>query len=174
MIYLNRQEQRLAIFLGVLLIISTGILLIKRFQPSRVLRITMGEPDFDAKEVNPSFNQKTYIPPQKTQKQQTFEVYKKDSLKAVQSSYKQSIERPQKVETPSKPEKVNGKININKASKEELEKLPGIGPVKAQNIIDYRERNNGFKSIDELVNVDGIGKKTLQKIRDLITLGNEN
>lgn len=171
MIYLNRQEQRFVILLGILLIISTGVLFIKRFQPSWVLRITMGEPDFDAKEVNSSFDQRTYyMPSQKTQKQQVSEEYKKDSPKAVQSDYKQIIERPTKAETQAKPEKISGKININKASKEELEKLPGIGPVKAQRIIDYRERNNGFKNIDELVNVEGIGQKTLQKIRDLITI----
>lgn len=170
MIYLNRQEQRFIILLGVLLIISTGVLFIKRFQPSWVLRITMGEPDFDAGEVNPSFDQKTYIPAQRTQKQQISEGYKGDSSKAVQNNYKQSIEKSTKVETPIKPEKISGKININKTNKEELEKLPGIGPVKAQRIIDYRERNNGFKSVDELTNVDGIGVKTLQKIRDLITI----
>ncbi len=166
MIYLNRQEQRIVIFLGVLLIISAGVLLIKRFQPAWVLRITMGEPDFDAKEVNPAFNQRTYIP---SQKQQIPEADKHEYVSPVQKNNSKKIERVSNVEVSKKTENI--KININKASKQDLERLPGIGPVKAQKIIDYREANNGFKSIDELINVEGIGEKTLQKIRDSITLG---
>ncbi len=165
MIYLNRQEQRIVIFLGVLLIISTGVLLIKRFQPAWVLRITMGEPDFDAKEANPAFNQRTYIP---SQKQQIPETNKNEYVSPVQKNNSKKIERVSNVEVSKKTENI--KININKASKQDLERLPGIGPVKAQKIIDYREANNGFKSINELINVEGIGEKTLQKIRDSITL----
>ncbi|MFH1801275.1 MAG: helix-hairpin-helix domain-containing protein [archaeon] len=55
-----------------------------------------------------------------------------------------------------------GQININTASLEELDKLSGIGPVKAQEIIDTRP----FKSVDELINVYGIGEITLEKIKD--------
>jgi len=61
------------------------------------------------------------------------------------------------------------KININTASKEELMNLPGIGDVKAQAIIDYRTKNGPFKDIHEIVNVSGIGEKTFEKIKDLIT-----
>uniref|UniRef100_A0A7C4U478 Helix-hairpin-helix DNA-binding motif class 1 domain-containing protein n=1 Tax=Caldisericum exile TaxID=693075 RepID=A0A7C4U478_9BACT len=63
----------------------------------------------------------------------------------------------------------SGKININTASKEELMNLPGIGDVKAQAIIDYRTKNGTFKDIHEIVNVSGIGEKTFEKIKDLIT-----
>jgi competence protein ComEA len=63
----------------------------------------------------------------------------------------------------------SGKININTASKEELMNLPGIGDVKAQAIIDYRTKNGPFKDIHEIVNVSGIGEKTFEKIKDLIT-----
>ena len=48
-------------------------------------------------------------------------------------------------------------VNINTATQAELETLDGVGPVKAQAIIDYRKKNGGFKSIDELEKVDGIG-----------------
>ncbi|HOK87566.1 MAG TPA: ComEA family DNA-binding protein [Fervidobacterium sp.] len=63
---------------------------------------------------------------------------------------------------------VNRQININTADFEELQKLPNIGPVKAQAIIDYRNQNGGFKSIDEIKNVKGIGEKTFEKMKDLI------
>lgn len=62
-----------------------------------------------------------------------------------------------------------GLININTASLEELKGITGIGDTKAQNIIDYRESNNGFTSIDDLKNVDGIGEKTFEKLKDEIT-----
>jgi competence protein ComEA len=62
------------------------------------------------------------------------------------------------------------KININKAESWLLEALPAIGPTLAQRIIDYRETEGFFNSIDELAQVDGIGALTLEKIRDKITV----
>lgn len=61
-------------------------------------------------------------------------------------------------------------VNINTASQEELETLPGIGPSYAQQIIDYRQDNGGFKSIEEIQAVSGIGEKTFQKIQDQISI----
>ena len=63
---------------------------------------------------------------------------------------------------------INGKLNINTADAEELEQLDKIGPNTAQKIIDYRNANGAFKSVDEIKNVKGIGDKTLEKIRDKI------
>lgn len=61
-------------------------------------------------------------------------------------------------------------ININTATIEELKKISGIGDIKAQSIIDYRDKNGGFKNIDEIKNIDGIGDKTFEKIKSQITL----
>jgi competence protein ComEA len=62
-------------------------------------------------------------------------------------------------------------VNINTATKDELVALPGIGPAKAQAILDYRKANGPFKSVDDLKNVKGIGAKRLDKLRADITVG---
>ncbi|NLL30069.1 MAG: competence protein ComEA [Clostridiales bacterium] len=61
-------------------------------------------------------------------------------------------------------------ININTASLEELTKINGIGEVKAKSIIEYREQNGSFKSIEEIKNIKGIGEKTFEKLKDSITI----
>ncbi|MCX7994645.1 MAG: helix-hairpin-helix domain-containing protein [candidate division WOR-3 bacterium] len=61
-------------------------------------------------------------------------------------------------------------ISINSASLEEIELLPGIGPALARRIIEYRERNGGFKEISEIKKVKGIGEKLFEKIRPYIKL----
>lgn len=61
------------------------------------------------------------------------------------------------------------KININTATKEELMTVSGIGSVTADNIIEYREQNNGFLDVDELTEVHGIGEKSLEKMRPYLT-----
>lgn len=64
-----------------------------------------------------------------------------------------------------------GKININTATIDELTMLPGIGYAKAQSIIDYRENNGYFYSIDDLVCVKGFSKKMVEDLKDYITAG---
>lgn len=61
-------------------------------------------------------------------------------------------------------------VNINTASIDELKSLPGIGEVKAKSIINYRESNNGFNSIDELLNVKGIGDATYNNLSSLVDI----
>lgn len=64
---------------------------------------------------------------------------------------------------------MDGKVNINKADLSILKTLKGIGDSKAQDIINYRNENNGFKSIDELKNVKGIGEKTFEGLKESIS-----
>lgn len=63
---------------------------------------------------------------------------------------------------------VNGKININTATKEDLLKIKFIGDKKAEAIIEYRKENGDFNTVEELKNVPGIGEKIYQKIKDKI------
>lgn len=62
-------------------------------------------------------------------------------------------------------------IHINLAEKEEFMALPGIGEVLAQRILDYREENGPFPSVEALMNVEGIGKKRMEDMLELITIG---
>jgi len=61
-------------------------------------------------------------------------------------------------------------ININTAASFELESLPGIGPTTAGKIIEYRTANGPFRSIEDIINVSGIGPGTYERIKDLITV----
>ena len=72
---------------------------------------------------------------------------------------------------PNSPAALSAPININTASAEELDRLPGIGPTLAQNIIDYRATHGPFKTVDALNDVKGIGDALLEKIRGSITTG---
>jgi competence protein ComEA len=62
-----------------------------------------------------------------------------------------------------------GPVNINTATLAELEVLPGIGPVSAQRIIDFRNERGPFSTVEQLVEVKGIGEKSLDKLRPLVS-----
>ncbi|HWJ77498.1 MAG TPA: helix-hairpin-helix domain-containing protein [Niallia sp.] len=72
--------------------------------------------------------------------------------------------------TNSQGEAENNVININKASEEELQEIPGIGPSKAKAIIEYRETNGTFTSKEQMKEISGIGEKTYEKLESYITV----
>jgi competence protein ComEA len=61
-------------------------------------------------------------------------------------------------------------VNINTAPAEQLERLPGVGPKTAARIVEYRQKNGGFKKIEELMNVRGIGEKAFLKMKSQLTV----
>jgi competence protein ComEA len=64
----------------------------------------------------------------------------------------------------------NGKINLNTASLEQLMEIPGIGESKARAIIDYREKNGGFASVEEVMNIEGIKEGVFSKMKEYIVV----
>ena len=64
-----------------------------------------------------------------------------------------------------------GPLDLNRATKEELMRLPGIGEVKAERILRYREEHDRFETIEELMQISGIKQKTFDGLRDFVTVG---
>ena len=62
----------------------------------------------------------------------------------------------------------DGRVELNTASFEALVKLPGIGKKTAQRILEFRKQNGGFRAVDQLIKVKGIGKSKLRKLRDRV------
>ena len=71
---------------------------------------------------------------------------------------------------PKAPDAVSAPVNLNTATVEMLEKLPGVGPATAKRIVEYRQKNGGFKKIEELMNVRGIGEKSFLRMKPRLTV----
>lgn len=85
----------------------------------------------------------------------------------------QKVYVPRKGEPPppgSGSGEITGKVNLNTANQAELEELPGVGPVLAQRIIQFREKRGGFTSIRQLMEVEGIGPKKFESLKDLVVV----
>ncbi|WP_446898724.1 helix-hairpin-helix domain-containing protein [Clostridium sp. LBM24168] len=104
------------------------------------------------------------------------DTYKINLAKKLKDEDYIYIDKIQKEEESGKSVGVEGKsgldedgvVNINTASIEELKTIPGVGDITAQNIIDYREQNGDFSSKEDIKNVDRIGDKTFEKMKDKI------
>ena len=72
--------------------------------------------------------------------------------------------------TPAAKASASGPLNLNTATVSQLETLPGIGKSTAERILEYREKSGGFKKIEDLMNVRGIGEKSFLKLKPLVTV----
>ena len=61
-------------------------------------------------------------------------------------------------------------VNLNTATAEQLATIPGVGPKMAERIIDYRQKNGGFKKVEDLMNVSGVGEKSFLKLKPLVSV----
>ncbi len=96
---------------------------------------------------------------------QKIQVYTREETKEMEEQGREPVSRSDVLE-----EQKEGKINLNRASLEELQEIPGIGEVRAQAIVDYREEAGAFGSIEEIQQVPGIKGKTFEKIEEYITV----
>ncbi len=93
-----------------------------------------------------------------------------ENIKSCIDNKSSIIEKGQDTITNQDKKEDNSKININTASKDQLTSLTGIGDTKANAIIDYRDKNGNFKTIEEIKNVSGISDSLYEKIKDNITI----
>ena len=81
-----------------------------------------------------------------------------------------SVVRAEQQQQQGAAQPANQLVNLNSAAAADLQKLPGIGAAMAARIIDYRQKNGGFKKIEELMNVQGIGEKVFLRLKPLVTV----
>jgi competence protein ComEA len=72
--------------------------------------------------------------------------------------------------TPAAKASASGPLNLNTATVAQLEALPGIGKSTAERILEYRQKSGGFKKVEDLMNVRGVGEKSFLKLKPLITV----
>lgn len=96
------------------------------------------------------------------------QVYTKEETEAFKAQGMTSEEGAARQESATPKEESAGKVNLNTATLEGLQEIPGIGEVRAQAILEYRQQAGGFKSVEEIQEVPGIKGKTYEKIADYI------
>ena len=157
------QEIKALLFLLIALVIGSGITIYKKYHPSFAPELILKESPSGSFENQSQFNE--------APKDTSHEISK--SFKASPISNSQNENQSQDPEfriSSILQNPLKKKIDLNSASASELELLPQIGPALSQRIILYRKTKGKFQKIEDLMKVSGIGPKTFEKIKDLITV----
>src|SRR5574340_549076 len=161
MFYLSRAEQAALAALIVLLLVGSGLLVYEKgVQAGR----TAG--------AEPLLAEPSQLAQEAPQPLPEADLSQAPAVSEVSASEPATAPRPRTAPTPP-PSRPAGKLHLNAATAQELDTLPGIGPVYAKRILDYREQKRkkegkGFEAVDELLNVAGIGPKRLAALRDYV------
>lgn len=188
---LEKQQQKILLIVGVLLIIGLGLLLGGSFknqvvQGEKAQDIVVEEKESKG-EILVYISGAVEIPGVYTLEEGTRLIAALEQAKALENAdlnalnLAQVLEDESKITVPylkdaatensgTKGTDEDGKININTADAKELELVPGIGPQMAQKILTYREEKGLFTKLEDLLNVSGIGEKTLEKFTPYIVL----
>jgi competence protein ComEA len=97
-----------------------------------------------------------------------------EAVRAQKSAPTPAAEDDGDDEPRSRGKSLRGKLNLNTASGEQLEMLPGVGPAKSERILEYRQKNGKFRRVQDLRRVKGFGYKTLQKLAPYLAVDGEN
>jgi len=157
------QEIKALLFLLMALVVGSGITIYKRHHRSFAPELILNQSPSGSFENQSQFNE--------APKDASHEISKSFIASPISNSQNENGSQDPELRTSSIHENpLKKKIDLNSASASELELLPQIGPALSQRIIDYRKTKGKFQKIEDLMKVSGIGPKTFEKIKDLITV----
>ena len=169
------QEIKALLFLLIALLVGSGITVYKKYHPNFAPELVFNQNSSDSSENQSQFSKDPKDTQSGSQKASTSHTGRRVGVcpyEISKSSKASPISNEQKIKQTSSISEnaLKEKIDLNSAPAYQLELLPQIGPVLSQRIINYRETKGKFQKIEDLLKVPGIGSKTFDKIKDLITV----
>jgi comEA protein len=157
------QETKALLFLLIALLVGSGITFYKKYHPSFAPELVFNQNPSGSSEIGSPFS---------PDPKDTNSLWPDTSHKISKNIITSSVSGQQKKNRSSAilENALKEKVDLNSASASQLELLPQIGPVLSQRIINYRNTKGKFQKIEDLLKVPGIGSKTFDKIKELVTV----